>query len=839
MEQSIGGNDITEALTELIEYNRNNDALGQSHQNIYIISAVGNEDCDYDFVKQINSSDDVGYYPGLDCEMLKKTNDQLVNYRAESGHEIYVLINNKYLDIANSEEANDLEVRARLVRDEVLQPQAKETFELSKLNDKAALLTITPVLFISIQLPEITVTVDGSSEIDPDELESQMEVQSIELARTIALGANYDEGALFWIDDALDTDLLEWGELDVYVENLYQVMKRYETEYNGISNQELLELFIDHPYLQKDSYLREYYKKYPSSLRLISQVENGNFLGTGSGRLGHVGGSWENWLDNPEKTIKAGPCLLYAARNVDEVFEKLSFEMRVEALLHYALNMEWFNDQYGNSEELVEKLIATTPDFERPDMLDALIEHKIDNKCLLYIIDEGYADFVNFDNRYETFADRLNDWIYQYRPLEEGYFDQDPKILEISAKSNDTYTDINAWECDISVDIKSTTTKFSETYSYYGTGISVEISYEKLLAGPYDYVFLVNGEDPPALMSVYRFHQLVRESELETARDAALFVLEAASFVIGVGEVVAIVKGAKALNYLRLGLATLELSASAQGMIIIAARDQLEDALGKEFVDNWELVVAVSSLGGMAVDGITRLPKVSAAIDDFVTKWPTVRNEVGDLADLSRKEDLISKTDELYEGLSGKAVDELVEGVRRYSIGEEFANGATKVERSITHNGVTITLVWTKNGTNIDFGKRTQLRTILGTAGEDEAHHIVVWTRGGADPVVQKAALDGFHLNMFENGVDLSKFKKSLGEGLHGNHPKYDDYLIHRLGEFAESKGFNYSAREANEFLQKELIPELSRHIDNAAKTDLNLNEYFKQVVNPAYGITN
>lgn len=63
------------------------------------------------------------------------------------------------------------------------------------------------------------------------------------------------------------------------------------------------------------------------------------------------------------------------------------------------------------------------------------------------------------------------------------------------------------------------------------------------------------------------------------------------------------------------------------------------------------------------------------------------------------------------------------------------------------------------------------------------------------------------------------------------NHPAYDAYIKDRLAKYA-SRHPNLTPNEANAFLQKELIPELKTYISNAKNTELNLNEYFKQIVN-------
>ena len=58
-----------------------------------------------------------------------------------------------------------------------------------------------------------------------------------------------------------------------------------------------------------------------------------------------------------------------------------------------------------------------------------------------------------------------------------------------------------------------------------------------------------------------------------------------------------------------------------------------------------------------------------------------------------------------------------------------------------------------------------------------EVHQIIPCETGGQHNLVSLVALDGFHLNMLQNGIGLEKYTKLIGEGLHGNHPAYDKYV--------------------------------------------------------------
>lgn len=135
----------------------------------------------------------------------------------------------------------------------------------------------------------------------------------------------------------------------------------------------------------------------------------------------------------------------------------------------------------------------------------------------------------------------------------------------------------------------------------------------------------------------------------------------------------------------------------------------------------------------------------------------------------------------------------------------------------------------------VDFGDRGQLATILKTSSNIEAHHIIPWKKC-TNAVVQAAARVGFHPNMVQNGIGLQKYSRLIGSGLHGNHPAYDNFVLHRLNTFQRN---GFSPESANTFLVNNLIPELKNLIIKAKNSNMNLNEYFKKVANPANGIPN
>ncbi len=118
-----------------------------------------------------------------------------------------------------------------------------------------------------------------------------------------------------------------------------------------------------------------------------------------------------------------------------------------------------------------------------------------------------------------------------------------------------------------------------------------------------------------------------------------------------------------------------------------------------------------------------------------------------------------------------------------------------------------------KAGGKIGFGGRVLLREVLGITDKAfEAHHIIPWTKFKDSRLVQAAANAGFHMNSKFNGVDLKKFRKSAAEGakgLHGNHPKYDDFVNFRIENYLKGKGGALAPEDAKRFLETQLIPEL------------------------------
>jgi hypothetical protein len=86
-------------------------------------------------------------------------------------------------------------------------------------------------------------------------------------------------------------------------------------------------------------------------------------------------------------------------------------------------------------------------------------------------------------------------------------------------------------------------------------------------------------------------------------------------------------------------------------------------------------------------------------------------------------------------------------------------------------------------GNLIDFGDRGVLRAVLNiTDFNHEAHHIVPWALRNND-LVQHAAKGRYHMNHFDNGVELEKFRIATSSGTHGNHPTYNGKVEAKMNE--------------------------------------------------------
>ena len=92
----------------------------------------------------------------------------------------------------------------------------------------------------------------------------------------------------------------------------------------------------------------------------------------------------------------------------------------------------------------------------------------------------------------------------------------------------------------------------------------------------------------------------------------------------------------------------------------------------------------------------------------------------------------------------------------------------------------------------IEFGDRSQLRTILKTPSGQQAHHIIPWELQN-HPVIQAAAdvkLDAFHMNELLNGISLPTTLGGLPKHL-GSHPYYSARVAAALDQIESQVTIN------------------------------------------------
>lgn len=93
-----------------------------------------------------------------------------------------------------------------------------------------------------------------------------------------------------------------------------------------------------------------------------------------------------------------------------------------------------------------------------------------------------------------------------------------------------------------------------------------------------------------------------------------------------------------------------------------------------------------------------------------------------------------------------------------------------------------------KNGI-ATFGNSSNLRKVLGiTDPLKEAHHLIPWAKR-ENPIVQLAAHADevpFHMNHPKNGMSLDKYRADLPDGVHANHPHYNDQVEEGLSAIKE-----------------------------------------------------
>lgn len=222
-----------------------------------------------------------------------------------------------------------------------------------------------------------------------------------------------------------------------------------------------------------------------------------------------------------------------------------------------------------------------------------------------------------------------------------------------------------------------------------------------------------------------------------------------------------------------------------------------------------------------------------------------VKNTYKPAKELVKGDTLLSKTNNFIVVDKVVAVDSVldvynfeVEDSHNYLVGEdgvlvhnrcayfdvvgEFAKTGLNYVESKLPSGQT--LKWLKDATGkITFGgNQADLAKWVVTQANEQAHHIITWTKGGGHKLTLLAAKAGFHLNDPFNGIAL--VARIGGEGIHANHPNYDKYMLKLLDQEYSS---TMSADDAMEAINERIIPKLLDHINIAKSQNKSLNEYF------------
>jgi hypothetical protein len=513
----------------------------------------------------------------------------------------------------------------------------------------------------------------------------------------------------------------------------------------------------------------------------------------------------------------------------------------------------------GPLERAVRNLVMYTPSEDQKAMLDSLafINNGRGTTSLLHALSK---DWIGLDgNEFTETISTIVDWVFAYYPMPEALFGS-ALSNEVSSENKIIPFNPGLWIGDVlSEHFKSDgQVQLSARHQFTATIITV-------IANPYEYIVIHVGENftvgnkqllggakikVPALFAYLLFNNE------NTARliKAGKIALDVTLFAVGVGEIRVALEAGKSWRYYR---ALIDLGVSVSDFAI---NNVLEDKLkqsptGQQFLGLWNQITlfygVVSISDAVLRSSVNDLKRVA---EDLTTNKKLYDQDGKLLKELSDSDvSDINKTVEDLEikmGIKGLTngptsfVEGSVNGVRRYDIAKEISQGVIEITRQISLGTKSMTLNWNVINGTIDFTSetakaslRSKIKNFLGIppgSGVD-AHHIL--SLGECDhPVVQAAAKNGFHPNLPESILGLEHYDEALQVGLHQNHPAYDDFIEYRLDRFKD-KG-NLSPESCNDFIQKELIPELKKEIFNAKNSaSKNLNTYFKDVINPVYNI--
>lgn len=109
-----------------------------------------------------------------------------------------------------------------------------------------------------------------------------------------------------------------------------------------------------------------------------------------------------------------------------------------------------------------------------------------------------------------------------------------------------------------------------------------------------------------------------------------------------------------------------------------------------------------------------------------------------------------------------------------------------------------------------------------------EDHHIIPVERKSHE-LVQLAlkCSDKFFFNGQENFISLEKYNKETNEGRHGNHPKYNEWILRLLNEIITDYEDNNQGKKPDPCTAKELLENLKDSVLEVVKSekDLTINE--------------
>jgi RHS repeat-associated protein len=160
----------------------------------------------------------------------------------------------------------------------------------------------------------------------------------------------------------------------------------------------------------------------------------------------------------------------------------------------------------------------------------------------------------------------------------------------------------------------------------------------------------------------------------------------------------------------------------------------------------------------------------------------------------------------------------------KYTYNSTYAFAENKLGKGVELEGLELgPFPWMLLETNNVIARGSIVEDIVKTSSEvgskTEQHHLLPRQLKG-DPVAEQAREGGFKYEGQENKMGVEKFRKSTGEGRHGNHPDYTSEVSKRMSDFQKDNP-NATPKEAAEFA-KNLAKELRETIQNNPGTKIN-----------------